>query len=66
MLNAAAEEAVRAFLADRITFPAIAQTIEGALSAFPREEADTFEHLAETDARARACAHTLIYGISAS
>ena len=66
VLNAAAEEAVRAFLADRITFPAIAQTIEGALSAFPREEADTFEHLAETDARARACAHTLIYGISAS
>ena len=66
VLNAAAEEAVFAFLKDSITFPAIAQTIEGALSAFPREDADSFEHLAAVDARTRAYAHKLIYGKSAS
>ena len=66
VLNAAAEEAVFAFLKGSITFPAIAQTIEDVLSAFPREEADCFERLAATDARARACAHKLIYGTSAS
>lgn len=66
VLNAAAEVAVYAFLEGRITFPAIAHTIQDALSAFPREEADSFDHLAKTDARARACAHSLIYGKSAS
>ena len=64
--HAASEEAVHAFLAGRITFPVIAQTIEGALSAFPREDADSFEHLAAVDARTRAYAHKLIYGKSAS
>ena len=66
VLNAAAEEAVHAFLAGRIGFPAIAHTIEDALSAFPREEADSFERLAAEDARARAHAHSFIYGKSAS
>ena len=66
VLNAAAEEAVYAFLAGRIAFPAIAHTIGDALSAFPREEADSFERLAAVDARARAYAHKLIYGKSAS
>ena len=66
VLNAAAEEAVRAFLAGRITFPAIAETIQDALGSFPREEADSFERLAGTDARVRAHALTFIYGKSAS
>ena len=66
VLNAAAEEAVYAFLAGRIAFPAIAHTIGDALSAFPREEADSFERLAAADARARAYVHKLIYGKSAS
>ena len=66
VLNAAAEEAVYAFLGDSITFPAIAHTIEDTLAAFPREEADSFGRLSETDARARAYAHRLIYGKSAS
>lgn len=66
VLNAAAEEAVHAFLAGRITFPVIAQTIEGALGAFAREEADCFERLAETDSRTRAYARKSLYGTSAS
>ena len=66
VLNAAAEEAVRAFLAGRITFPAIAETIQDALGSFPREEADSFERLAGTDARVRAHALSFIYGKSAS
>lgn len=66
VLNAAAEEAVRAFLQDRITFPAIAETVKDALDAFPREAADDYGVLAETDARVRAHAHAFIYGKSAS
>ena len=66
VLNGAAEEAVHAFLRGRITFPAIADTVKGALDAIPREEAESYECLAEADARARACAHALIYGTSAS
>ena len=66
VLNAAAEEAVRAFLQDRITFPAIAETVKDALDAFPREAADDYGALAETDARVRAHAHAFIYGKSAS
>ena len=62
VLNAAAEEAVRAFLGGRITFPAIAQTIRGALEAFPREEAESYACLAETDAKARRHAAKLLYG----
>ena len=62
VLNAAAEEAVHAFLAGRITFPAIAQTIECALDAFPREEAEGYGQLAETDAAARRFAARRMYG----
>ena len=53
VLNAAAEEAVHAFLGGRITFPMIAETIQGALDAFPREEALSYEQLAELDGKAR-------------
>ncbi len=53
VLNAAAEEAVHAFLGGRITFPMIAETIECALGAFPRAEAESYPQLAETDAAAR-------------
>ena len=62
VLNAAAEEAVRAFLGGRITFPAIAETIQGALDAFPRSRAESYEQLAETDRAARRFALQFIHG----
>lgn len=66
VLNAAGEIAVQAFLAGCITFSAIADTIQDALGAFARENAQSYDQLAETDARARAHAKAFIYGSSAS
>ena len=66
VLNGAGEVAVRAFLEGRITFPAIADTIQDALCSFAREDVCSYAQLAQTDARARAHAHTFIYGSSAS
>ncbi len=60
VLNAAAEVAVGAFLEGGITFPRIAETIEGALSKIPREEAESYEALAAADRRARDCARRLV------
>ncbi len=62
VLNGAAEEAVRAFLRGGISFPRIAETIQGALARIPREEAASFEAVAEADRRAREAARTLLYG----
>ena len=62
VLNAAAEEAVRAFLAERIGFLQIAETIRETMDAFPRERADGFAVLRETDVRARAYAQNVLYG----
>lgn len=62
VLNAAAEEAVRAFLTGRITFPAIAETIQDVLSSAVREEADSFGVLEAADLCARERAHTYLYG----
>ncbi len=56
VLNAAAEEAVHAFLGGRITFPMIAETIECALGALPRENAESYPQLCEADGKARSCA----------
>ena len=62
VLNGAAEIAVRAFLLGRISFPQIAETIDGALCRIPREEATSFEALTAADGAARAYATELIYG----
>mgnify|MGYP005783036975 CR=1 FL=1 len=66
VLNGAGEVAVRAFLEGRITFPAIADTIQDALCSFAREDVCSYAQLAQTDARARAHAHAFIYGSSVS
>ena len=62
VLNGSAEEAVHAFLQGSITFPRIAETIQSALDALPRAEADSYEALAEADALARAAAKRYLYG----
>ncbi len=62
VLNGAAEEAVRAFLRGGISFPRIAETIKDVLARVPREEAASFEAVAEADRRAREAARTLLYG----
>ncbi len=62
ILNGAAEEAVLAFLAGRISFPRIAETIEDALARIPRTEASSYQSLAEADAKARGAAKKFIYG----
>ncbi len=61
VLNAAAEVAVHAFLKEEISFLRIADTIEAALSALPREDVASFGQLRETDARARRSARNFIY-----
>lgn len=62
VLNGAGEEAVRAFLSGRISFPKIAETIEDALNRIPRAEANNFEAVAEADRIAREAALKFIYG----
>ena len=62
VLNAAAEEAVRAFLLGGISFPNIAETIEYALSHTAMSEAGTYEALFEADKKAREAAKTFIHG----
>lgn len=59
-LNGAGEIAVRAFLEKRIPFPAIAETMEEALSNTERMAADSYEALLETDSRARRSAREAI------
>ena len=59
-LNGAGEVAVRAFLDGRISFPAIAETMEAALSKTERMQADSYTALLETDARARRLAKEYI------
>ncbi|MBR4876656.1 MAG: ABC transporter permease subunit [Rhodocyclaceae bacterium] len=53
VLNAANEVAVEAFLARRLPFPGIAQTIRAVLDALPVAAADSLDALQEADARAR-------------
>ena len=62
VLNAAAEEGVHAFLAGRIGFCGIAETIEDTLSRLPKGNAETYSDLAEADRRARETARKSIYG----
>ncbi len=56
VLNGAGEVAVRAFLQGRISFPAIAETIESALCRVPAGRADDYEALVAADALSRRCA----------
>ncbi len=62
VLNAAGEEAVGAFLKGGITFGQIAETIQGALNAFAREEVESYEQLLAVDTRVRERARREIYG----
>ena len=59
-LNGAGEVAVKAFLEEKIPFPAIADTIEFALMQTERAKADSYEGLKATDERARALAREYI------
>ena len=52
-LNTANEVAVEAFLAGRLTFPAIARVIDGTLAAHDVQPADTLEAVREADRWAR-------------
>lgn len=61
-LNAAGEEAVRAFLAEKIKFTDIARVIGGVTEHTVSEEVQSYAQLCETDARARAYAQKLILG----
>ncbi len=63
VLNAAGEEAVRAFLAGRIAFPAIAETIRDALERVPLSPAAEYAAVEEADARAREAARNHLYAI---
>ena len=60
VLNAANEVAVEAFLGGRISFPGIAEVVEGALDALPGEPVGRFEDLYEADAAAREQAAALV------
>lgn len=59
-LNAADEIAVEAFLEGRISFPAIADTVEETLCAFPFGEPETMEDVIRTDEESRALARTIV------
>ncbi|MDE7373613.1 MAG: 1-deoxy-D-xylulose-5-phosphate reductoisomerase, partial [Clostridia bacterium] len=61
LLNGAGEEAVKAFLAGRIGFIQIAETIQGVLERIPNGKADCFETLQEADFKARRLANKIIY-----
>ena len=59
-LNGAGEVAVGAFLAGRIGFTQIADTIEEVLQNTKREDAKSYDALVDTDKRARALAREYI------
>ncbi len=62
VLNGAAEEAVRAFLAGGISFPKIAETIRETLRRVPMSGDTCYGSLAEADSTARRTARQLLYG----
>lgn len=59
-LNAADEIAVEAFLAGRISFPAIAETVEETLNRFPGREPATIEEVLAIDRESRKLAQELV------
>jgi len=60
ILNASNEEAVAAFLAERIPFTMIPELIEKALEEVPHRPAETLEIVIEDDRKARACVEELL------
>jgi 1-deoxy-D-xylulose-5-phosphate reductoisomerase len=62
VLNAADEVAVSAFLQGRISFPAIAATVEAALERFSGARADSLDDLLDYDRRTREFAAELASG----
>lgn len=60
LFNAANEEAVAAFLDDRLPFLGIADVIAGVLDAFAAEPIGTLDDVLDADRRARAEAHSRI------
>jgi len=60
VLNAANEIAVHAFLDGRLSFTAIAETIEGTLSELPGEPVRAFESLYDADRAARVVAGEVV------
>lgn len=61
-LNGAAEVAVHAFLQGSIAFTQIAETIGDVLGAVPKQNAVSYEAIAEADRCAREAARRIIYG----
>ena len=59
-LNAADEIAVEAFLAESISFPAIARTIEAVLEQTPRQHPRTIAEVLQADAKARETARAVV------
>ena len=59
-LNAADEIAVEAFLAGRISFPAIAETIEETLQCMPSREPRSVQEVLEIDRESRAAARRVM------
>ncbi len=59
-LNAADEIAVEAFLAEKISFPAIAETIEETLNRVPSREPRSVQEVLEIDRESREAARRLI------
>ncbi len=66
VLNAADEVAVEAFLAGKIGFTEIPEVIDRCLEELPGGPANHFEHLFETDERAREHARNLVEGQAVS
>ena len=63
-MNAANEEAVRAFIAERIQLTDIPAVIEGVMAEHPLREADTFERVLEADRDARLATDAIINRLS--
>ena len=60
ILNAADEVAVGAFLAGRISFPAIAQVVEETLARIPKTEPSSISDVLQTDGEARRVAEDIL------
>ena len=60
VLNAANEVAVAAFLASRISFPQIAETVSRTMDIIEQGSEESLEDILQADARAREAAQTLI------
>ena len=64
-LNAANEEAVRAFIEERINLTDIPRVIEAVMTQHARREADNLEAVLKADASARAAAAAAIHQLAA-